>query len=93
LSVTGHCFLVGSLCEVVIQQNGQPLSKHNSGDDIVHLPEGITSVFVDTPRMYQIVRNNYFGSHLLKLTTSNPNLEIYTFTFTTCVIPELISTN
>jgi hypothetical protein len=83
----------GTLCEVTILQNSQPLSKDIRGEDIVHLPGGVASLFVDRPRMYQLVRNKEFGSSLLKLTTSNPNLEIYTFSFTTCVIPELISTN
>jgi hypothetical protein len=83
----------GSLCEVAVLQNSRQLTKDSKGEDIVRLPGGVTSVFVDIPRMYQLVRNSEFGSHLLKLTTANPNLEIYTFTFTTCVIPELISTN
>jgi hypothetical protein len=43
--------------------------------------------------MYHLIHNKEFSSHLLKLTTSNPNLEIYTFSFTSSVIPELISTN
>jgi thiol-disulfide isomerase/thioredoxin len=83
----------GSLCEVMLQQNNQSLAKEINGEDIIRLPGNATSLFVDIPRMYQLVRNKEFGNHLLKLTTTNSNLEIYTFTFTTCVIPELISTN
>ncbi len=83
----------GSLCEVAVQQESQPLRKEISGEDIVQLPKQQSSIFVDMPRMYTIVRNKEFGSHLLKLTTSNPNLEVYSFSFTTGVIPELISTN
>jgi thiol-disulfide isomerase/thioredoxin len=83
----------GSLCEVAVQQNGKPLPKELSGEDIVHLPQHQSSLFVDTPRMYSVVRNKEFGSHMLKLNTSNPNLEIYSLSFTTSVIPELISTN
>jgi thiol-disulfide isomerase/thioredoxin len=83
----------GSLCEVIVQQNSQPLTKEISGEDIVHLPKQQTSLFVDIPRMYAIIRNKEFGSHMLKLMTSNPNLEIYSFSFTTNVIPELIASN
>jgi thiol-disulfide isomerase/thioredoxin len=83
----------GSSCEVQIFQNSRPLDKDSRGEDIINAPDGSTSFIVDIPRMYQIVRNKEFGSHLLKLNTSNSNLEIYTFSFTTCVIPELISTN
>lgn len=83
----------GSICEVNLYQNSQPISRQARNEDIVLLSSGTTSVFVDTPRMYQLVRNLEFGSHILKLVTSNPNLEIYSFTFTTSVIPELISSN
>jgi thiol-disulfide isomerase/thioredoxin len=83
----------GSVCEVAVQQNSQPLRKEISGEDIIQFPKQQSSLFVDVPRMYMIVHNKEFGSHLLKLTTSNPNLEIYSFSFTTSVIPELISTN
>jgi thiol-disulfide isomerase/thioredoxin len=47
----------GSLCEVVVQQNGQPLPKNISGEDIVHLPPHQSSLLVDMPRMYTVVRN------------------------------------
>ena len=83
----------GSVCEVKLRQNGEALAMHIRGDDIAQASDDSTSVFIDTPRMYQLIRNSEFGSNLLKLSTSNPNLEIYSFTFTTCVIPELISTN
>ncbi len=83
----------GSLCEVTVQQNSQPLPKEIFGEDIVKLLKKQTSLFVDMPRMYAIIRNKEFGSHLLKMITLNPNLEIYSFSFTTSVIPELISTN
>jgi thiol-disulfide isomerase/thioredoxin len=83
----------GSVCEVALRQDGQSPSKQIIGDDVVQAPKNFTSVFVDSPRMYQLVRNSEFGSHLLKLVTSNPNLEIFSISFTTCVIPELISTN
>jgi hypothetical protein len=83
----------GSVCEVAVQQNSQPLRKEISGEDIIQFPKQQSSLFVDVPRMYTIVRNKEFGSHLLKLITSNPKLEVYSFSFTTSVIPELISTN
>jgi thiol-disulfide isomerase/thioredoxin len=83
----------GSLCEVTIEQNSKPLPREISGEDIVQFPKERSSLFVDMPKMYTIIRNKEFGSHMLKLTTSNQNLEIYSFTFTTSVIPELISAN
>jgi hypothetical protein len=83
----------GSLCEVAVQQNDLPLIKEIFGEDIVLFPKQHTSLFVGIPRMYTIIRNKEFENHILKLSTSNPNLEIYSFSFTTSVIPELISEN
>jgi alkyl hydroperoxide reductase subunit AhpC len=83
----------GSLCEIVFHQDNNLLTKEISGEDIIRLPNNALSMFVDVPRMYNIVRSKEFGDHFLKLTTTNPNLQVYTFSFTTCVIPELISTN
>ncbi|MCX6120182.1 MAG: redoxin domain-containing protein [Ignavibacteriales bacterium] len=83
----------GSVCEVGVQQNSQPLRKEIAGEDIILWSKQQSSLFVDVPRMYTIVRNKEFGSHLLKLITANPKLEVYSFSFTTSVIPELISTN
>jgi hypothetical protein len=83
----------GSLCEVAVQQNNLPLAKEIFGEDIALVPKQRTSLFVSLPRMYTIVRNKEFENHILKLSTSNPNLEIYSLSFTTSVIPELISEN
>lgn len=83
----------GSACEVILNHDNCPLAQELYGDDVVKSPDGTTSVFVKAPRMYHLVRNKEFGSHLLKLKVSNKNLEIYAFTFTTCIIPELVSTN
>ncbi len=81
----------GSICEVLIKQNGQILPKEILGKDAIHTSKG-ASVFVDTPRMHQLVQNRKFGSNLLKLTTNNPNLEIYSFSFVTSIISELVQT-
>jgi thiol-disulfide isomerase/thioredoxin len=83
----------GSLCEVALDHDNHPLVKETQGDDVVKSKDGATSVFVDEPRMYQLVKNKDFDSHLLKLKASSMNLEIYAFAFTTSIIPELISTN
>jgi hypothetical protein len=83
----------GSVCEVLLHRDSEPIGKKISGEDIVYSGGEVSSVYVDIPRMYQIIRSVDFGSHLIKMTTSNPNLEIYSVTFSTCIIPELISAN
>ncbi len=82
----------GSACEVQVEHDGNLLEQDCCGVDTVFSKNGVM-VHVDTPRMYNLINNRQFSHHLLKLTTSNPNLEIYAFSFTTCAIPELISTN
>jgi thiol-disulfide isomerase/thioredoxin len=82
----------GSVCEVKLEQDQKPIEHSFCGDD-VHTVAGNAIVSVDIPRMYQLVNNKQFSHHLLTLTASNPNLEIYAFSFTTCAIPELIPTN
>lgn len=79
--------------EVRVWQDGVMLGKENFGEDVVKGNDGASLVLVDSPRMYNLVRNKEFGSHTLKLSTSSPRLEIYTFSFTTSVISDLIQSN
>ncbi len=83
----------GKVCEVTVQQDDKPVPRDLAGEDVVVTKTGTSLVFVDSPRMYSLVKNKDFGGHELKLTTSSPNLELYTFTFVSCVIPDLISSN
>jgi thiol-disulfide isomerase/thioredoxin len=86
-------FIATGVSEVTIQQDNHPLAKEVHGEDIVIGNDGASLVLVDSPKMYNLVRNKEFGSHKLTLTTSSPNLEVYTFSFTTSVVPDLIQSN
>jgi thiol-disulfide isomerase/thioredoxin len=79
--------------EVVVRQDGVILGPDSFGEDVVKGNDGASLVLVDTPKMYNLVRNKEFGSHILSLTTSSPQLEIYTFSFTTSVVSDLIQSN
>lgn len=83
----------GGVSEVSVLQDGSSLEKETQGEDIIKGTDGASLVLVDTPKMYNLVRNREFGSHRLTLTTSSTNLEIYTFSFTTSIVPDLIQTN
>lgn len=83
----------GITTEVRVEQDGRPLMKEIAGDDIIKGNDGASLVLVDSPRMYHLVRNKEFGSHKLTLATSSNNLEIFTFSFVTSVIPDLIQSN
>ncbi len=83
----------GKSCELVVEQDGEMLTLENKGDDVELKEQGICVLKVSGPRMYNIVKNREFGAHTLKLKASCPNLAVYTFTFVTGVIPDLVSTN
>jgi thiol-disulfide isomerase/thioredoxin len=82
----------GFVCEVKLEHDLKPLEQSFCGADVVY-SEGSVVVRVDTPRIYKLINNKQFSHHLLKLTTSSTNLQIYAFGFTTCAIPELIPTS
>lgn len=79
--------------EILVQQDGLSLPREFRGEDIVKGGDGASLVLVDSPRMYNLVKNKEFGSHKLTVTTSTPDLEIYSFSFATSVITELIQSN
>ena len=80
-------------CIVFATQDGKPLTKTNAGGDIKFDGEGRSLLVVDTPRMFQIVRNPEFGQHELGLSANSPGLALYALSFVTGVIPELVSNN
>ncbi len=81
------------VCEVTVKQDGLSLSREFWGDDIGKGSQGASIALVDSPKLYNLVKNKEFGKHKLTLTTSSPSLEIYSFAFTTSVISDLIRTN
>ncbi len=78
---------------VILEQDGQALNAENRGDDVKLLDDGTALVNVDLPRSYQIVKNTEFGEHILKLTTTSPDVCLYSFSFVTGVIPSLVANN
>lgn len=72
---------------VEVFQDGQPLTPENAGADILYDDGGITYILVDRPRMYELVRNPEYGAHELELIFRANGLALYSFTFTSCVVP------
>ncbi|HEY3132305.1 MAG TPA: redoxin domain-containing protein [Acidobacteriota bacterium] len=68
---------------VYLMQDGRPVRAQDAGEDVRF--EGEHAIIqVREPRMYQMIQNESFGSHLLSLSTSDPGLEAYVFTFVSC---------
>jgi thiol-disulfide isomerase/thioredoxin len=73
----------GKAFDVVVTQDDKPLAEIDMGDDIRQV-NGKSILHVDAPRMYRIVNNNDYGSHVLKLASTSDAFEIYAFTFGSC---------
>lgn len=71
--------------EVRITQDGQALSNANKTSETL-FRDGQSYIVVDRARMYALVNNHDFRSHVLELTFA-PGAAAYAFTFTSCVDP------
>jgi thiol-disulfide isomerase/thioredoxin len=79
----------GSSCEVVILQDGKPLSRsQKTADTRFRTVDGNeeSRVTVQRARMYFLVDNHDFGSHVLELRCP-AGVAAFAFTFTSCVDP------
>jgi hypothetical protein len=81
----------GESVRVFVKQDGKWLTRENGGLDVKFDDASQSSLLVDGPRRYNIVCNREFGEHELSLSMNTPGAEIYTFSFVTGVIPELVS--
>jgi thiol-disulfide isomerase/thioredoxin len=79
--------------QVFVQQDGDYLTVENKGDDVHVDEEGRSYFLVDTARMYSIVKNRDYGEHRLELRTRSNGFALYSVSFVSSIIPELISKN
>lgn len=70
--------------ELELLHGGEPLRDDELGEDATRSKDGRSIVRVDSPRMYNLLRNPGMKQRLLQLVTHQPGLECYAFTFTTC---------
>ncbi len=75
----------GKSFKLLIEQDGKPLNKEDRGEDIKEEKEK-TYLFVDEPRMYKLINNKQFGTHVLKIYPNTDEFGAYAFTFTSCVM-------
>lgn len=69
-----------------VTQDGQPLDGLTAGEDSV-LAGGQSTLPVDPPRMYQIVRNPDARHHELRLEVPARAAAVYAFSLSSCVKP------
>jgi thiol-disulfide isomerase/thioredoxin len=65
---------------VYLLQDGKPLEQSEAGVDVRFDPQG-SYLEVSIPRMYYLVKNTAFGSHLLTLAPQQPDFALHSFTY------------
>jgi thiol-disulfide isomerase/thioredoxin len=70
---------------LLVGQDGKPVGREDAGDDIEFDEAGRSSVRVNEPRMYKLVRNAKFDPRRLELAADSSGLGLYAFTFVTCL--------
>jgi thiol-disulfide isomerase/thioredoxin len=70
--------------QVTIALNGDALSKDIAGSDIKLDDMGNTIVFVDAPKMYNLINSPEYIDGILKISTESDDFELYAFTFGSC---------
>jgi len=73
--------------KVFVKQDDEFLLKDLVGEDVQFDHNGETYVLVDEPRMYRIIKSKVHGEHTLQLFSKNSGVEMYAFTFGSCIIP------
>jgi len=76
--------------KVFITQDENYLSEENKGDDVMIDADGKSFLLIREPKMYNLVKNREFGDHILKLATTSNGFALYSFTFVSCLMPDLV---
>jgi thiol-disulfide isomerase/thioredoxin len=79
--------------QVFVQQDNNYLMTTNKGDDVQIDEEGRSYFLVDTARLYHIVKNKEYGEHKIKLSTRSNGFALYSISFISSIIPEMVSNN
>lgn len=79
--------------QVFVSQDDAFLMSENKGDDIRIDKEGRSFLLIVEPNLYNVVKNKEFGEHQLKLSSRSNGFALYSISFVSCVIPELVSNN
>ena len=79
--------------EVLVMQDDHFLTPEEKGEDVRVAPGGRSYFIASESGMYNLIKNKEYGEHTLRLKTRGDGFALYSFTFVSCVIPELISNN
>jgi len=72
---------------VDVTQDGKPIAHADAGPDIRYDSSGMSYVTVDAPRAYDLLMNQTFGEHDLRLSPQSYGVGIYDIAFESCEVP------
>jgi hypothetical protein len=79
--------------QVFIQQDEKFLDEMNRGDDVRIDEDGRSFVLVEKARLHNLVKNKEYGEHKLRLSARSNGFALYSISFVSSVMPEMISNN
>lgn len=79
--------------QVFISQDDAFLTAENKGDDVLIDDGGRSFLLITELKLYNVVKNKEFGEHKLKLSSRSSGFALYSISFVSCVIPELVANN
>jgi thiol-disulfide isomerase/thioredoxin len=68
-----------------ITDDGRPLDHQSRGEDVREQADGSTWIEIGRPRMYSVVKRDRFLSRELRLASRSTGLQLFAFTFVSCV--------
>jgi len=79
--------------QVFVQQDDKYLDAENKGGDVLLDDEGRSYLLVTEAKLFNVLKNKEYGDHRLKLSTRSNGFALYSISFVSCVIPEMIPNN
>ncbi|HMD14087.1 MAG TPA: hypothetical protein VKI62_05640, partial [Bacteroidota bacterium] len=76
-----------------VQQDDTYLPPELKGDDILIDDEGKSFFLALDPKLYSLVKNAEFGTHKLTMSMRSNGFALYSISFISSVIPEMVSKN
>ncbi len=79
--------------QVFIQQDNLYLTHENKGTDVLIDSEGRSYLLVNESKLYNIINNKDYGEHSLKLSSRSNGFALYSLSFVSCAVSEMVSNN
>jgi len=79
--------------KLTIHRDSEAIPPSLAGDDVTFTELDESLVVINRAGLYELVRKDEFGEHMLRLSVNCPGVEIYSFSFLTSLIPDFVQRN